>query len=73
MRKCVIKNVSEAGKDCKAKAAYSHRLSLIFLSRPPSSHHYLPGTGNQEDGQEERHRPQPAVSGDTGLHFCYLL
>lgn len=55
------------------KLSHHQRLPVVFSPRPPSSHHYLPGTGHQEDGQEECHRPQPAVSGDAGLHLCYLL
>ena len=46
---------------------------VAFPLRPSSSHHYLPGTGHQEDGQEECHCPQLAISGDPWLHLCYML
>lgn len=45
----------------------------VLSFRPPSSYHDLPGSGHQEDGQEERHRPQPAFCRDPGLHVCHLL
>lgn len=46
---------------------------VLFSFRPSSSHHYVPGAGHQEDGQEERHRPQPAFRWDPGLHVRHLL
>lgn len=54
-------------------SSLSLRCFFFFFPRPPSSHYHLSGTGHKEDGQEERHRSQPPVSGDAGMHFCHLL
>jgi hypothetical protein len=36
-------------------------------------HHHLPCSWHPSYGQEERHRPQPAVRRDSRLHFGDLL
>lgn len=45
----------------------------FYICRPSCCHHYLPGTGYSKDGQEERDCPQPAISGDPGMHLRHML
>lgn len=47
--------------------------ALDVCYRPPRRHHHLPGPGDATDGPQERHRAQPAVGGDAGLHLGHLL
>ena len=39
----------------------------------PNCHHHLSGPGYQEDGTEECHCEEFAVSGDPWMYLCYLL